>query len=126
MSLPTADASSGGSAPVDAEPLLPIVYIRGYAAATSGIDTQVDDPFHGFNHGATHVRVGGYGDLGARHDVRVDPRSQIRCYPESRRSLGSAGARGRGLRSAGRVLPDRHRSEGVRLTFLLNDRNRPS
>ena len=38
---------------------LPIIYIRGYAGSTSGIDAQVDDPFYGFNKGATHVRVGG-------------------------------------------------------------------
>jgi hypothetical protein len=37
---------------------LPIIYIRGYAGSTSGIDSQVDDPFYGFNKGATHVRVG--------------------------------------------------------------------
>ncbi|TDC62377.1 esterase/lipase family protein [Streptomyces hainanensis] len=41
---------------------LPIVYVRGYAGPTAGIDAQVDDPFYGFNHGATHVRVGGDGD----------------------------------------------------------------
>ncbi len=41
---------------------LPIIYVRGYAGPTSGIDTQVDDPFYGFNKGATHVRVGGDGD----------------------------------------------------------------
>lgn len=41
---------------------LPIIYIRGYAGATAGIDSQVDDPFYGFNLGATHVRVGGDGD----------------------------------------------------------------
>jgi Putative serine esterase (DUF676) len=41
---------------------LPIIYVRGYAGPTSGIDTQVDDPFYGFNKGATHVRVGGAGD----------------------------------------------------------------
>ncbi len=40
---------------------LPIIYVRGYAGPTSGIDTQVDDPFYGFNKGATHVRVGGDG-----------------------------------------------------------------
>jgi pimeloyl-ACP methyl ester carboxylesterase len=40
----------------------PIIYIRGYAGSTSGIDVQVDDPFYGFNKGATHVRVGGGGD----------------------------------------------------------------
>lgn len=41
---------------------LPIIYIRGYAGPTAGIDSQVDDPFYGFNLGATHVRVGGDGD----------------------------------------------------------------
>jgi hypothetical protein len=41
---------------------LPIIYVRGYAGPTSGVDTQVDDPFYGFNNGATHVRVGGDGD----------------------------------------------------------------
>lgn len=40
----------------------PIVYIRGYAGPTTGIDAQVDDPFYGFNQGATHVRVGGSGE----------------------------------------------------------------
>ena len=42
--------------------LLPIVYVRGYAGPTSGIDAAVDDPFYGFNEGATHVRVDGDGD----------------------------------------------------------------
>lgn len=37
---------------------LPIVYVRGYAGGTGGIDKQVDDPFYGFNAGSTHVRVG--------------------------------------------------------------------
>lgn len=41
---------------------LPVVYVRGYAGTTSGIDAQVDDPFYGFNRGSTHVRVGGTGD----------------------------------------------------------------
>ncbi|MGI5350656.1 esterase/lipase family protein [Streptomyces sp. CA-250714] len=41
---------------------LPIIYVRGYAGPTAGIDAAVDDPFYGFNHGATHVRVGGDGD----------------------------------------------------------------
>jgi hypothetical protein len=36
---------------------LPIIYVRGYAGGTSGIDKQVDDPFYGFNDGSTHVRV---------------------------------------------------------------------
>lgn len=41
---------------------LPVVYVRGYAGGTSGINAQVDDPFYGFNAGSTHVRVGGTGD----------------------------------------------------------------
>jgi pimeloyl-ACP methyl ester carboxylesterase len=41
---------------------LPIVYLRGYAGGTGGIDKQVDDPFYGFNDGSTHVRVDGDGD----------------------------------------------------------------
>jgi hypothetical protein len=41
---------------------LPIVYVRGYAGPTAGVETAVDDPFYGFNRGATHVRVGGDGD----------------------------------------------------------------
>lgn len=32
---------------------LPIIYVRGYAGPTSGVDAQVDDPFYGFNKGAT-------------------------------------------------------------------------
>jgi len=42
---------------------LPIVYVRGYAGPTAGINVQVDDPFYGFNEGATHVRVNGTGHL---------------------------------------------------------------
>ena len=41
---------------------LPIVYCRGYAGPSSQIDGTVDDPFYGFNDGATHVRVDGDGD----------------------------------------------------------------
>jgi hypothetical protein len=39
----------------------PIIYIRGFAGGTSGIDSATDDPFYGLNAGATHVRVGGDG-----------------------------------------------------------------
>src|SRR3954452_5620816 len=38
---------------------LPIIYVRGFAGGTSGIDQAVDDPFYGFNEGSVHVRVGG-------------------------------------------------------------------
>jgi hypothetical protein len=41
---------------------LPIIYVRGYAGISRGIDEAVDDPFYGFNLGSTHVRVGGSGD----------------------------------------------------------------
>jgi hypothetical protein len=41
---------------------LPIVYLRGFAGSTAGIDVAADDPFYGFNAGATHVRIGGDGD----------------------------------------------------------------
>ncbi|GAA4931368.1 alpha/beta fold hydrolase [Streptomyces coeruleoprunus] len=38
--------------------MLPIVYVRGFAGDTSGINKVVTDPFYGFNEGSTHVRVG--------------------------------------------------------------------
>nr|WP_246313150.1 hypothetical protein [Leifsonia shinshuensis] len=41
---------------------MPIVYCRGYAGPTSQIDSTVNDPFYGFNEGATHTRVNGDGD----------------------------------------------------------------
>ncbi|RBY94436.1 hypothetical protein DQ244_03735 [Blastococcus sp. TBT05-19] len=37
---------------------LPIIYVRGFAGGSSGIDKAVDDPFYGFNEGSVHVRVG--------------------------------------------------------------------
>jgi hypothetical protein len=36
----------------------PLVYVRGFAGGTPGIDKAVADPFYGFNEGSTHVRVG--------------------------------------------------------------------
>ncbi len=41
--------------------LLPIIYVRGFAGGTSGINRVADDPFYGFNEGSTHVRVGARG-----------------------------------------------------------------
>jgi hypothetical protein len=41
---------------------LPIIYVRGFAGMTGGINQAVDDPFYGFNAGSTHVRVGGGGE----------------------------------------------------------------
>jgi pimeloyl-ACP methyl ester carboxylesterase len=46
---------------VTTAPELPIVYIRGYAGGTAGIENQVEDPLYGFNKGTVHVRVGGDG-----------------------------------------------------------------
>ncbi len=40
----------------------PIVYVRGFAGDTGGIDRAVGDPFYGFNDGSTQVRVSGGGD----------------------------------------------------------------
>lgn len=37
---------------------LPIIYVRGYAGTQTEVEDTVDDPFHGFNLGSTHVRVG--------------------------------------------------------------------
>jgi pimeloyl-ACP methyl ester carboxylesterase len=45
---------------VDDNRRLPIVYVRGFAGGTRGIDKAVDDPFYGFNEGSTHIRVGAH------------------------------------------------------------------
>lgn len=39
----------------------PIIYVRGYAGTQGEVEETVDDPFYGFNKGATHVRVGPQG-----------------------------------------------------------------
>ena len=41
---------------------LPIIYVRGFAGGTRGIDKAADDPFYGFNEGSTHVRIGAHGN----------------------------------------------------------------
>jgi pimeloyl-ACP methyl ester carboxylesterase len=43
------------------DPYLPIIYVRGFAGGTGGINSAVDDPFYGFNAGSTHIRVGAGG-----------------------------------------------------------------
>ncbi len=58
---------------------LPIVYVRGYAGPTASLDVAVDDPFYGFNSGATHVRVGG------RRRRRERPRGVVVDLPVLRR-----------------------------------------
>ncbi|MET9828797.1 alpha/beta fold hydrolase [Streptomyces sp. NPDC006385] len=45
---------------MDDDRRLPLVYVRGFAGGTRGIDKAVDDPFYGFNEGSTHVRVGAH------------------------------------------------------------------
>jgi hypothetical protein len=40
----------------------PIIYVRGFAGGTSGIDSATDDPFYGLNAGTTHVRIDGNGN----------------------------------------------------------------
>ncbi|MEV5150589.1 alpha/beta fold hydrolase [Streptomyces werraensis] len=37
---------------------LPLIYVRGFAGDTSGINQVVTDPFYGFNEGSTHIRIG--------------------------------------------------------------------
>ena len=75
---------------------LPIIYIRGYAGSTSGIDAQVDDPFYGFNHGATHVRVGGKGEPrfyqfeGPMLRLMIDHDYQLLVHGDQRSFLESA------------------------------------
>jgi pimeloyl-ACP methyl ester carboxylesterase len=75
---------------------LPIIYIRGYAGSTSGIDTQVDDPFYGFNKGATHVRVGGAGEPrfyqfeGPMLRLMIDHDYQLLVHGDQRAFLESA------------------------------------
>jgi hypothetical protein len=39
------------------EAFRPIVYVRGYAMTQSEVEATVDDPFYGFNLGATHYRI---------------------------------------------------------------------
>lgn len=45
---------------MDGDSRLPLVYVRGYAGGTRGIDKAVDDPFYGFNEGSMHIRVGAH------------------------------------------------------------------
>src|SRR5262245_23264194 len=40
-----------------ADRVFPVVYVRGYAGTQSEVEATVDDPFYGFNLGATHYRV---------------------------------------------------------------------
>lgn len=40
---------------------LPVIYVRGFAGSSSGINSAVDDPFYGFSQGSVHVRADGNG-----------------------------------------------------------------
>ena len=76
---------------------LPIVYVRGYAGPTAGIDVAVDDPFYGFNAGATHVRIGGDGDPmfyqfeGPLLRLMTDEGYQLLVHGDQHQSLLDAG-----------------------------------
>src|SRR3712207_4134373 len=60
---------------------LPIVYVRGFAGATSGINKAVDDPFYGFNEGSVHVRVGGGKDSRPRFHQFESPMLRLLLDP---------------------------------------------
>jgi len=77
----------------------PLVYVRGFAGGQAGIDEAVNDPFYGFNDGATHVRVNVDGvprfylfesallrlitDEGYRVLVHGDQRAYLNACPEA-------------------------------------------
>ncbi len=75
---------------------LPIIYVRGFAGDTKGINEAVIDPLYGFNAGSTHVRVNGRGDavfyqfespvlrLIADHDYQLIVRGDQEGYLDSR------------------------------------------
>ena len=75
---------------------LPVIYVRGYAGTTSGIDAQVDDPFYGFNRGSTHVRVDGDGDPsyyqfeGPMLRLMIDEKYQLLVHGDQGRYLEQA------------------------------------
>ena len=59
----TLDSSHQNAGPIGAGRVkLPIVYLRGFAGTTDGINSTTSDPFYGFNSGTTHVRIDGDGD----------------------------------------------------------------
>jgi len=76
---------------------LPVIYVRGYAGTTAGIDAQVDDPFYGFNRGSTHVRVDGDGDPsyyqfeGPMLRLMIDEKYQLLVNGDQGRYLAQAG-----------------------------------
>src|ERR1700712_4767079 len=77
---------------------LPVIYVRGYAGPTAAINTQVDDPFYGFNEGATHVRVRGDGDPafyqfeGPMLRLMVDENYRLLVHGDQHQFLNDAGA----------------------------------
>ncbi len=59
----TSGSSNQNAAPTGAgRAKLPVVYLRGFAGTTDGINSTTNDPFYGFNSGTTHVRIDGDGD----------------------------------------------------------------
>jgi len=72
--------------------LLPIVYVRGFAAGDGEIDESTADPFNGFNVGSVLTRTGWTGDA-ARH-VFESPVLRLTQPPFNYRLTFSDGVRG--------------------------------
>ena len=81
---------------VERRPRLPIIYLRGFAGPTDSINTQTDDPFYGFNTGATHIRVDGNGDPafyqfeGPMLRLMTDENYQLLVHGDQQRLLNTA------------------------------------
>jgi hypothetical protein len=75
-----------------ADLLLPVVYVRGFAASDGAIDETTADPFNGFNVGSILVRTGWTGDA-ARH-VFESPVLRLTQPPFNYRLTFSDGVRG--------------------------------
>ena len=75
-----------------ADRLLPIVYLRGFAAGDGEIDETTADPFNGFNVGSVLTRTGWTGDA-ARH-VFESPVLRLTQPPFNYRLTFSDGVRG--------------------------------
>src|SRR3954451_17265083 len=81
--------------------LLPIVYLRGFAAGDGEIDETTADPFNGFNVGSILTRTGWTGD-GARH-IFESPILRLTQPPFNYRLTFSDGVRGLNPESRGEL-----------------------
>ena len=75
-----------------ASQILPIIYLRGFAAGEGEIDDTTADPFNGFNVGSVLLRTGWTGDA-ARH-VFESPVLRLTQPPFNYRLTFSDGVRG--------------------------------